>query len=294
MTYLKTLKDNVQDWLEDEGDDEQVTRAVNRAIREVETYKDWEVLKDSATMTPDSSGVIQKPATCRVIRKVYPTGSYDLPEYVFRPVSEKPQMGQPTTTASKLIAVAGVKEQLSDGLLVDVVQNSQNITQAASSAEDIDVTWVGERFQIEDDETVYEIISAVAATSMVVFPDIRRETGDAQIAKVRPLGLEQYKLMDYTGKEYTAGVVADYQTKHPTLISDTDQLFFPAEQTVTLLAVKFFLHQTKYDVDARQLMIDITDAKGRECNQEATASPEHVGPRASFALRSKRGNPRLR
>jgi hypothetical protein len=294
MTYLKTLITDVEDWLEDEGDEDEVIRAINRAVEEVETYKDWEVLKDRATVTPDSSGIIRDPATSRVIRRVFPEGNYDLPEFQFRAKSEQDTLDNPRTHAYKLLSTAMVKTQLSDGLLVDVTQNSQTVVQATASTDDIDTSWVGERFMIEDDETIYEITEAVAATSMTVFPDIRRETGSAQSAKVRPLGMSQYKLTDYTGTAYTQNVEIAYQTKHPALVGYNDQLFIPARQTVYLLAVSYFLHQTKYDVDARQLKLDIMEAKNRECNQEATASPEHVGPRSSFSVRDKRNNRTLR
>lgn len=294
MTYLKTLRQDVQDWLEDEGDNAEVDRALNRAIEEVETYQDWEVLKDSDTQTPDSDGIIRAPADSRVIRRVFPVGAYELPEFTFRPKSELDALDKPITTAYKLWPHTMNKSALSSGLLVDLVQNSQTVTQAVSSADNIDVAWVGERIQFEGDETYYEITAATASTDLTVYPDVRRESGSSQIAQVRPLGLEQYKVTDYQGQPYTDDVQIKYQVKHPALVSNTDQLLIPARQTVVLTAVKFFLHQTKYDVDARQLSIDLAQARDRECNQQATASPESVGVKSTFSLRSKRGNRSIR
>lgn len=294
MTYLSTLIDNVQDWLEDNGDEEEVIRAINRAIRQVETFNDWEALRDSVTVTPDSSGVILDPPTSRVVTRVVPVGSYDLPEYDFRPKARQDQLNRPVTNERKLLAYPSIKTQLSQGLTVDVTQSNQTITQATSSTDDIEASWVGERFMLEGDETVYEITAAVAATSMTVFPDVRRDTGTAVAAKVRPLGQKQFQLTDSVGKGFTAAVTAEYQRQHPPLSIYTDQLWIPAEFTVTLIAVKFFLHQTKYDVDARQLQIDITEARDRECNQEATAYPESINVKQTFSVRSGRGNGTLR
>jgi hypothetical protein len=102
--------------------------------------------------------------------------------------------------------------------------------------------------------------------------------------------MEQYELTDAVGNLFTNDVIADIQIKHPTLINYKDQLLIPAEEMVTLTAVKFFLHQTKYDVDARALEVAYKMAEKVETQQEATASPESVGPRGTFTVRSRRGN----
>jgi hypothetical protein len=294
MTFLSTLIDSVQEWLEDEADEEQVIHAIMRSIREVETAKDWEALKDTATVTPDSNGVIMEPPQCRVIRRVYPAGYDGLPDFRFMPKSEIDQYDQPRSKQYKMISYKGIEAQLSDGLLLDITQNSQTLTQAAASTDDIETAWVGERLRVEGDETLYEILAANAATDLTVTPDIRRTTRDAAVAKVRPIGLQRYQLSHSNGTLYTTDVEVHFQKRHPQLISYSDMLMIPAERMVTLGAVKFFLHQTKYDVDARELLKEYNDAKRVETQQEGTAVAEAVGPRKTFATRSRRNNSNLR
>jgi hypothetical protein len=294
MTSLKTLIDYVQDWLEDEGDEPAVIRAINRAIRQVETIKDWEVLKGISTITPDSSGVILEPTRNRVIRHIYPSGYTGLPSFEFKPKAELDRFDVARTAQYKFYSVAPVDTELQGGLLLDVVQNSQTVTEASASPTPIDVSWVGERLLLEGDETLYEITAATAGVDMTVTPDVRVATGSALSCKIRPIGQAKYQLTDTSGTVYTEDVEVHYQVNHPTLVKYTDQLLIPAENMVALLAVKFFLHQTKYDVDGRALNIEFNEAKRVETQQEGTASPEAISVGGSFGVRSRRNNGTIR
>lgn len=286
MVYLQSLIDNVQVWLEDEGDTTQVVGRINKAIRKVEKLP-WEALKRKAVVTPDENGSFLIPPLCRVIDHIYPAGYSDRPDYEFASKAALDPKNHKTTGSYKFYTDEINLTTLEDSLLVDVVQNGQTITQAVASLVSVDEAWVGEQFRLPGDETLYEITAAVADTSLTVFPPVRSETRGASSCVIRPVGLQQYKVSDYRGEPIVADIEVHYRMKHPTLIDPSDMLLFDAEDTVSLEAVKFYLHQTKYDVDARALELDLRAARHTEVAQQAVKTTQSVNRDQTFTLHAR-------
>lgn len=286
MIRLEDLRNNVQDWIENEDDSTAVDRAINRAIRQVQKLADWEALRRIDVITPDEEGKFTQPPLVEKLRGVYSQGTYT-PASEFVVVKEPIVTDAGTTVSGKLIPYGPTLTATETDLIVGVTVGSTTITQSATSTVDIDEDWVGLRFQLEGDSTTYEIASATAATSMTVYPSVRRDTGTTLTCVVDPAGQKQYKIMYYNGEPYTSEVDVYYQMAHPALNDDEDLLLIPAEMLVTLYAVQFFLNQTKYDVDARSLELAINNAKRDELAQEPSVTHEVQRRDNLFQVRSR-------
>jgi hypothetical protein len=287
MVYLETIVDTVETWLEDNGDTDTVVKRVNKAVREVEKLN-WEAMKRKVIITPDADGTFLVPPLSRAIDAIYPDYEEStVPTFEFQPNAMVTPGNEKVVKSHKYFNAEINMVALESALVVDVVQNSQTITQAVASLVDIDESWVGEQLRLPNDETLYEITGAVAATSMTVFPPVRSETYNASSCVIRPIGLTKLKVTDWTGTPYTGDIKVHYYMKHPQLIDATDMLLIPAEDTVSLETVKFFLHQTKYDVDARNLEFDLRAARAREYAQQAVTTTESVVQDTSFSLHSR-------
>ena len=289
MIRLEDLRNNVQDWIENELDTDQTDRAINRAIRQVQKLCDWEALRRIKTVTPDSTGLFTEPPLTDKIRYVYTSGGTGWPSSAFVNIKEQNVDSAAGTYSGKFLPYGPTLVVTEEDLIVDVIQGSSTIAQATSSTEDIDISWVGERFQLEGDSTTYEITAAVAATSLTVYPSVRRSTLSSLTCIVSPMGQKQYKVLYSNGTAYSEAIDVHYQMAHQNLIDTEDLLFIPAEQLVTLFAVQFFLHQTKYDVDARALQLAISDAKRDELAQEPSSSYQSQKHDNLFGVRSRTG-----
>lgn len=288
MIRLEDLRNNVQDWIENEFDIEQTDRAINRALRQVQTLCDWEALRRIKTVTPDSTGLFVEPPLTTKIRRVYTSGDTNWPSASFVNIKELNTDDAGMTSSGKFLPYGSTVTNLEEDLIVDVVVGSSVISQAASSSVDIDESWVGERLQIEGDLTSYEIVEAVEATSLTVFPSVRRDTLTSLTCVVSPAGQKQYKVLYHDGSPYTNDIDIHYQMAHPQFNDEDDLLLIPAEQLVTLYTVQFFLHQTKYDVDARALQIAIDEAKRDELAQEPSSTYAAQQKDNLFGVRSRK------
>jgi hypothetical protein len=288
MITLKSIRDIVIDWIEDDSDTDAIDRTINAQLRFVSRSHEFEGLTRTADITPDAGGIITCPAVYGTCTGIYPmTERGELPKFEFYPRTKRTRADEPRTNRYLYYPSESSREDEATGIVVAGTQGSPTLTYASGTAITDDMA--GKELKIAGDNTRYLIVAAVAGTSLTVFPSLRAESYASHVATVNPSGMRKYILTYPGGALYTDSVTMDYQIDHPPLVLDDDELLIPMERTIALLTVQQFLQQSKYDVDAQRLENAIFEAKLMEYGSEPSNRQDSAPKDTMFAFRSKRG-----
>jgi hypothetical protein len=254
MKTLGWLRQQVVDWIEDDSDRQIIYRAINNAIDIVTADTSFSALNTNVTVTPDSEGVLIVPPRCQDINEIFPSsdGRREAP-FVFTGARRVQTDGR---KPGYFYRSYGCVETPLATLDADFTLGSSIVSQSTASSEDFLLAHVGEEFVIAGGDEVYRIDAfddQGLANTFTIYPDYRYSNQTDLPCYVRPASKEQICLYDSLGNPYAQEVIIEYRQRHPRLINEADILLIPAPHTVALEAVRFFLRQTKYDVDAERL-----------------------------------------
>ena len=287
MITLSSIRQTVIDWIEDDSDSDLVDRTINSQLRFV-CKREFEALYRSADVTPTASGVITTPAVCATVLGIYPQTSYgSLPAFNFTARTTRPRGDEPRTNRYLYHPSESTRTAGATGLVLGGTQGETTLTEQSGTP--ITAAMAGQELRLSGDNTRYLIVSAIADTSIEVFPSLRLYDSTTLAGTVNPSGLKQYVLTDPNGNIYTKAVTIDYQIDHPPLVLDDDELIIPMERTLALLTVQQFLQQSKYDVDAERLQNAIFEARLTEYGTEPSNQQDNAPKDTMFSFRSKRG-----
>lgn len=285
MTTLKSIRDIVILWLEDESINDDIDMVINSMIR-LTTTDEFEGLKRTADVTPDSDGVIVCPAAYRMALGIFPQCSYgSMPGFEFFPRTSRVRADEPRTNRYLYHTHESTRSADTTGMVLSGTQGDTTLTQVTTA---ITADMEGQELKILGDNTRYLITSATADTSLEVFPSLRADSSTSLSAEVNPAGMRRYTLTYPNGNVYIDTVTVDYQMDHPPLVLDDDELLIPLERTIALLTVQQFLQQSKYDVDAQRLEDAVFLARSAEYGTEPTNRQDAAPKDTTFAFRSKR------
>ena len=288
MATLKDIRQTCIDWIEDDSDIPLIDRTINGQLRFV-SKREFEALYRSVDVTPTSGGVITVPPVCSTILGIYPQTTYgSLPSFDFTARTGRPMSGEPRTNRYLFHPSEATRVADATGLVLGGTQGGSTLTEQSGTA--ITAEMAGGELKISGDTTRYLIVSAIAGTSMEVFPTLRSYDSTALAGTINPSGMKRYVLTDPSGNIYTNEVTIDYQIDHPPLVLPDDELIIPMERTIALLTVQQFLQQSKYDVDAERLDRAILDARLVEYGTEPSNQQDNAPKDTMFSFRSKRGN----
>lgn len=287
MITLQTIRDTVIDWIEDDSDTAIIDRTINGQLRFV-CRREFEGLRRSADVTPDSDGVITVPPLCQNILGIYEQCAYGtMPKFGFMARTARPRADEPRSNRYLYHPYESSRTAGATGLVLGGTQGGDTLTEESGTS--ITADMAGKELVLAGDNTRYLIVSATADTSMTIFPTLRLYDSSVLAGTVDPVGTKRYVLTKPDGNIYTDAVTIDYQIEHPALVLADDPLLIPMERTVALLTVQQFLQQSKYDVDAERLERAIMSAQLTEYGSEPSNSQDNVPKDTSFAFRTKRG-----
>jgi hypothetical protein len=254
MKSLSWIRQGVIDWIEDDSDRAIIDRAINTAISTVTGSCPFTALNTSVTVTPDTDGILVVPPRCQDIVEIFPSGDNKREaDFVFTGAKRVQTTGR---KAGYFFRSYGIVETSLNSVLCDLTALSNVVIQSATSTEDFTADMVGKEFVLVGGNETYRIDSFDGAgleNEITIYPPYRWADVSNQSCLVQPESKETICLYDSLGNAYLGEVTIEYRQNHPQLVNDGDILLIPAPNTVTLEAVRFFLRQTKYDVDAERL-----------------------------------------
>lgn len=287
MTPLKTIRQLLRNWVEDDSIDDIFQNYINLAIRECEATVNFSELfatKDVATL----NGVFTEPARCQEIVDVLPQTTSGYPDFRFE------FRAREITREEGGMSLYTINPYL--GFEVESASHSVSFTQGGTTLTQEGATFfsaadVGSRVMISEEEEFYELISISGTDpnqTAVVSPAISAATSTASTALVSPAGTKRYLLLDPQNVPYNGTVTIKYQNKHPLVYSDSSLLLIPCPQSVALLALQQALVTNKYDVDAQRLETAVMMAKNRELDGHSFKTTKQVRKDPMFSVRSRR------
>lgn len=286
MASLQEIRQTIIDWIEDDSDTDLIDRTINSQLRFM-CKREFEALYRTIDRTPDNDGVIIEPPACDGVLGIYSkTASGKSPDFSFMGKTVRQPSGEPRTNRYLYRPTVAKEsdETLRSGL--STTAGDKLITSVISAFDDDDL---GSEVRIENDPTRYIVTNVYNANTIHVYPTVRDTIFNTAVITMNPAGMKQYILETPQGEAYTDDVTIDYQVVHPPLREDNDMLLIPMERTLSLMVVQQFLHQSKYDVDAERLKLEIMEARIAEYATESTNRQDNAPKDAMFSFRSKRG-----
>lgn len=268
MKSLAWVRQQVIDWIEDDSDRAIIDRAINTSIETVTSMCPFSQLSTQVTVTPDENGIITLPPRCQDIVDIYPSSEIQGADFVFKGAKRVQTYGN---KAGYYFRSVGVVEEPLNTLVCDFTKDSATVTQNDSSAEDFSADMIGQEFIIAGGNESYRVdgfSDEGTQNTLTVYPKYRWASYAGLECYIRPEGKEQVRLYDSQGTVYQGEVIVEYRQYHPQLVQDKDILLIPAYNTVALETVRFFLRQTKYDVDADRLERQYLMYKESECSKQ--------------------------
>lgn len=267
-TTLLKLRTAVEDWIEDTSEPDITDRAINEATALIAAQGGFSQMISQETVTPDDEGKFYLPPRCDKVIDIFPAESGAMAPFVFSG-TRRIQAG--AREGRYCYRSIGATESPFATVDVDLENGSTTFSQSSSSTENFTEDMVGMEIVVEGIDEVYKILSysEVSLLGVVeVYPEFRFEDSDSIEAYVRPAGTEQLQVYDTANQNYTGDITIEFRKKHPTMVADNDPLLIPAPRCVSTEAVKFFLRQTKYDVDADRVEREMTQYKAVEFEKQ--------------------------
>lgn len=288
MATLKDIRDTVIIWIEDDSEPDTIDSVINSQLRYL-TKTEFEGLRKTVDITPDSDGKILLPPRCNFILGIYQQTAYgDIPSFNFMSRSARQVGSEPRTNRYLYHPAESTTTASISGLVMSGDKGEYTLTEESGTAVTTDM--IGKELKIAGDSTKYIVTDAVADTELSVYPAISRSSASDMRVSIEPIGSKQYILTSPDGTLHTSTVTVDYQTDHPPLIDDDSEVLVPMERTLALSTVQQFLNQSKYDVDAARLRGEILEAKLVEYSSEPSSMQDNAPKDTMFAYRSRRGN----
>ncbi len=282
MTTLKSIRQMLKNWIEDDSIDEVFENFIQYAITECESTVNFSELFDTKTVAV-TSGIFTEPARCREITEVYPETTTGYPAFRFEfnnDVVTQDKGGMIGYTISPYPAWDTAEASHA----VDYVLGSGVL--AKTSGTFFAAADVGKRVMIAGCDEFFEVVS-VGASTAVVSPVVPLATGSGT-AQVNPAGTKRFLLKTPTNEVYEGNVTVHYQKKHPLVYSDNSLLLIPCAQSVALIALQQALMTNKYEVDAQRLDAAVIMAKNRELDRHSFKTTKNSFSNSAFSVRSKR------
>jgi len=268
MKNLGWIRQQVIDWIEDDSDRQAIDRAINVSIDVLTSKCTFSQLMSQVTVTPESDGTIITPPRCADIVEIYPANDNEEADFVFTGTKRVQSIGR---RSGYFYRSKGVTEEPLHELICDLSNKSKWVTQNDSSTVSMSADMIGEEFVIAGGNETYRIDDfdgTGAKNKIKVYPEYRWADVTGVDCFVRPECTESIVLYNSLGDIYTGDVTIEFKQAHPYLVSDRDILQIPAFNTTALETVRFFLRQTKYDVDADRLERQYLEYFASECSKQ--------------------------
>lgn len=288
MITLNEIRQAVIDWIEDDSNTDLIDRTINSQLRFICKANEFESLYRTADETPTAGGIFNAPPVCGRVTGLYPQVAWgELPAFSFMGRSVRPRANEPRTNRHLYHASESTRTAGATGYVLGGTQGGYTLTEVSGTA--ITADMAGKELKLAGDATRYLIVSAIADTSIEIFPALRLFDSQLLAGTVDPVGRKRYQLTDPSGNVYAEDVTVDFQIDHPPLTLVDDELMIPMERTLALLSVQQFLHSSKYDVDAERLQNAVFEAQITEYGTEPTNRQDNAPKDTMFAFRSKQG-----
>jgi len=287
----------IQDQIEEDSQNTTITKWVNKAVDLCALRYRWPILRRERIVTPTATGIIKTPPLAQTINGIYK----DEPEP--KTVRFRFREGDQSTGEARLnqFFYKTAEATLTGGADIpdmSVTQGSQAVVDNSASGPFLAAD-VGKLIVFDNSSQNYEIVAFTDVDTITVFPVYDEATTLTEVARIEPLGEQQWQLFHPDRTVYSeTDIIIDYQMFHPRLAVRRDRILIPCSHSIMIATLREANRNLKFDNDALALDRDfeaaLTIESGSKNREPQVSLPRGLNDSAGMFAHQSRNVTRTR